>query len=138
LFCSQFRLQRHYPSDVATRLRQALHIAACDRIKVDGPHDDRNGSARRYGDLQRNFSPDHDQQFHVRPHQVSRFGEIYRLDSQVLAHAEAGLFQFIEERRIAPRSHRIVKRVPQKSDPGRLHSARFKRPRNRSAAEHAY
>ena len=49
-----------------------------------------------------------------------------------------GLFQFIEECRIAQRSHRIVKRVSHKSDPGRLPSARCKRPRNRSTAEHAY
>ena len=98
-------------------MRQALHIAACDRIKVDGPHDDRNGSARRQGGLQRRFGRDHDQQFHVRPYQVGRFGEKslgilvcpYSFDSQILALAKTRLFQFIEECRIAQAYDRIVK-----------------------------
>jgi hypothetical protein len=94
----------------------ALHIAACDRIKVSGPQDDGNGSARRHGGLQCNFGP-YNQQFHVRPDQVGRFSEkslgvlVFpdSFDSQILALAKTGLFQFIEEYRIAQSNDRIVK-----------------------------
>jgi len=97
-----------------------------DRIEVNGPHDDGNGSARRHSGLQRNFGPSCDQQFHVRPHQVGRFGKkslgILVLpddfDRQILTLAETGLFQFIEEGRIARSGDRIVKPDPQNSDPG--------------------
>ena len=89
-----------YASDIAGGLRQARHIAAFNRIEINGKHDNRNMAARAYDCLQGDLGASDNQQVGLSAHQFRRAdkwtagivdGTIFNND--ILSFAKPILFQ---------------------------------------------
>ena len=102
LLLRQLNLQRDHAGDVASRPREARHIAPLNRIVIDCNDDDRNGTARADDGLQRDFGTEGNNQIWVQPHQLRRGDkraawviQVSIINAYILALVEAKLAQAV-------------------------------------------
>src|SRR5262245_31524610 len=127
-------------------MRQARNITACQRIEIDGDHDDRNQSARARDRLQCGFRANGDDQVGLRARQLRRDDEgaawiVHPLivDGYISTFAKAKLFQLRAEGLILGNRRRVVEWGTEHAKPNelaRLLRARRQRPRRRAAEQH--
>src|SRR5262249_25567132 len=146
LLLRQFGLAQKHPGHVAVRPRQALHIAACERVVVRRDHDDRQRASRTERRLQAWLGSLRDEYVDVRSYECGRVGgqraqillHAPKVHDQVLTILEAVDLQLVDEglvKRGAKRYAAIGAEKADARDPvGRLR-ARRERPRGRRAAE---
>src|SRR5262245_27075708 len=126
-------------------MRQARNITACQRIEIDGDHDDRNESARARDRLQCGFRANGDDQVGLRARQLRRDDEgaawiVHPLivDGYISTFAKAKLFQLRAEGLIVGNRRRVVERGTEHAKPNelaRLLRARRERPRRRATKQ---
>src|SRR5262245_65815340 len=126
-------------------MRQARNITACQRIEIDGDHDDRNESARARDRLQCGFRANGDDQVGLRARQLRHDDEgaawiVHPLivDGDISTFAKAKLFQLRAEGLILGNRRRVVEQGTEHAKPNelaRLLRARRQRPRGCRAAE---
>ena len=130
---------------IAAGIGQALHIAPRNRIVIVGDEHDGNRPARPHKRLQRRLRAQGDKHIRVGAGHFSRLrgecGQILirrsLIDDQILALAETGFLQFVQERPIG-RSHDGIAGADEHADASRLARllrARGERRQRRRTAE---